>query len=205
MRVTVIFPKWQSYSGKGLDEQRAMNEIYRRYLDMLVNSNCDLEIILEDVQAVEIFKLLGYQYKRIVTCLNTPDLLFLTKQNNCDAYPDFVFDMHDSADQCDYGSAQQGHIDLGLIHEDKEKYMAKRIYVYRKRLRYAMDHHMMESKATLVFRLNNANDRVSHVGDLIRVGDGKLYMEVDMTTGSVVSYYGGVYVTEDMLPVILSA
>lgn len=204
MLVTVLFPKLTSYVGKGIDTQRTFNDIFKRYIGLLTNANCSIEVLVEDELALMQLKSMGVNSIKYITCIGKSDISFVN------SFPGQVnigmntLLLHGNA-ECVAGDVEKKFIvPISLVKEDREAYMSKRTDAFWKRVRLATDNLVSTRKNVLMFRMNNNNDRCIPVRETVSMGDGRLCIEVDMRSGVAISYYGGTYITEDLLPAILS-
>jgi hypothetical protein len=70
-------------------------------------------------------------------------------------------------------------------------------------IKFAANRYIRESEATVMFRGGGNQDTYSSLLKSIYEGDGRLYIEVDLNTGTVMSYYGGVYVDLDTVKMLV--
>ena len=163
-----------------------------------------LWILLEDTLAKSMLFDAGIIPERIVTCIAPVDLSLIKKYPTVEEMEPFVFDMYSDAIPMLYDSESKFDVPLTVMKEGKNAYFIKRVHAYRKRYAYCINKYLSGCSHVMQFRTDSSTDRGSAVKATAAAGDGRLCIEVNMSNQTVSSYYGGVFVTEDVLPTILS-
>jgi hypothetical protein len=204
MKITVVFPKASCYYGKSLDTQRIYSALFKKYLDMLAECNCQVEYLLEDDLAMDFMKDYTFANARIVTCVSPSDIKFFDNYRDLIDLNSRVYQAYNSTENYAGEFEKQYTVPITLIREDREAYIDKRVEVYRKRLRLATDAMLKSRKAVLMFRADNGLDKATALRDTVVNGDGRLCIEVNINSNMAVTYYGGTFLQEEYLPTILS-
>lgn len=203
MDFTLVFPKAQCYDNKDDNTQRTYNGVFKKYVKMLHDAGCRFEVQLEDKLACDILREMGINPYRIVTCISPSDIEFLRKYPEIEKLPDSVFVGYTDVEKCTYDMEKKYMVSPTLIKEGKEKFFQKRTEIYRKRQKEALNKILSERTNIMQFRTDTSSDRGNAISSTVKQGDGRLCIEVHLS-GRCTSYYGGVFVTEDVLPTILS-
>lgn len=204
MMIFVSFPKHQCYDLKDTGLQRTYKDKFIKYLKMLSDAGCDIEILLEDKLAIDMLHIAGITPKRISTCISKSDLDWINQYPEIEDLSDTVFSDYGIANKILYDGDSKFQVPLTVLREGKAEYFRKRSESYRKRYIYVIDRYLTDAQNVLQFRVNGPMDRGHAVSSTTRVGDGRLCIEVGLTSGFTTSYYGGVFVQEETLPMILS-
>lgn len=204
MMVFVSFPKAQCYDGKDLGTQRTYKEKFLKYLNLLKDNNVSIEILLEDKLAMDMCAAAGITPAKITTCIAKPDLDWVSKYPEIDDLESYVFSRYDGTQKNLYDSEGKFPVSLALLKEGKAVYFRKRVEAYHKRYNYTLSKMLSERKNVLQFRVANSMDRGVAVSTTASMGDGRLLIEVGITQGFTSTYYGGAFVTEETIPMILS-
>lgn len=204
MKVLVIFPKPQCYTLKDMAIQRTYREKFLKYIKLLSDNGCSLEVLLEDQLAYDMLQMVGVKPYMVSTCITKSDLDWIEKYPDIEDLSQRVFGDYASANKVLYDADSKFIVPLTMMKEGKAAYYKARVLAYHKRYRYTIDRYVTDSINVLQFRLDGPMDRSVAVRNTVRDGDGRLCIEVGLNTGFVQSYYGGVFVQEEYLPTILS-
>lgn len=204
MNVLLVFPKAQCYDNKDDNTQRRYIDVFKKYVKMLDDAGCTLTVQLEDKLAFDVLDVLGISPYRVVTCYSPSDIEFLRMYSDIEQLSSRLLVSYTETEKKHYDVEKKYIVDPTLITKGKDVYLKKRIEIYRKRYKEALNKLISEHTNVLQFTVNSMNDRGDAVRTMIRQGDGRLCVEVDLDTGRCFAYYGGAYITEDMLPTILS-
>lgn len=204
MKISVLFPKPQCYELKDLGLQRTYKERFMKYLKMLSDCGCNVEILLEDTLANNMTFDASITPYRVVSCIAPSDIGLIKQYPDIEELNHYVFDSYPSVEHVIYDAEKKFIVPLSVMKEGKAAYYTKRVKSYHKRYAYALGKYIEDCTNIMQFRLGNTLDRGLSACTTARQGDGRLCIEVSMTQGVVTSYYGGVFVTEDTLPMILS-
>lgn len=204
MRVLLLLPKPQCYNLKNLSTQRLYKEKFIKYIKLLVDSGCDIEVLLEDQLAFDMLGSMGLSPALVSTCLTKSDLDWINRYRDIEDFSDRVFGDYNSANKVLYDSESKFIVPLSVMREGHSVYNKERVMSYHKRYKYTIDRYIADSFNVLQFRLDNSMDRGCSVNSTAKQGDGRLCIEVGVNTGFVSSYYGGAFVQEEHLPMILS-
>ena len=204
MVVTVIAPKAQFFTSKSLDVQRTYLNYFKKYLNMLIENNVTIQYYIEDELMHNLMSELKYDNVLIITAIADSDFQLTKTNRELLNLPEYLYS-HDMSKVKPmlYDSDKKYSVSPSLLREVKEIYVSKRVEVARKRIRYAMDKQVREGKNVLLFRADSTMDRTSPVHDTVILGDGRLCIEVSLSSGLCVVYYGGSYIPENMVPEIL--
>lgn len=204
MVVLAISPKVQFYSSKGVNSQRTYRSIYKKYLDMLAENNVSIVCLLEDALTVGMLDELEYPDVSYVTCISKQDMEFFMKYPEFYELPPYFTTMYDKASERLYGFDKKYQVPPTLMREGKEVYFKARTDNAKKRISKARDMLIEQSKNIIQFRADSNMDNIKPLRDQVGLGDGKLCIEVALSSGSCVTYYGGTYIPDDVIPSILS-
>lgn len=204
MKVTVVLPKPQCYVSKDMGTQRVLKERFMKYLKLLSDCNCPVEILLEDTLARTMLFDAGITPARVVTCITPSDINLIQKYPHIEEMESYVFSYHKDTEKMIYDSETKYDVPLSVMKEGKNIYFTKRVQAYRKRYSYSINRYLAECQCVMQFRTDSSTDRGSAVKATAKNGDGRLCIEINMSNQTVSSYYGGVFITEDILPTILS-
>lgn len=203
MKILVVCPKPQFYVSKDMKEQRIHKERFMKYLGLLKEAECQVEIMLEDKLANDMLFDAGITPTRVISCISKSDLSLISSYPDIEQFENYVFDQYDSCEKAVYDAEAKYDVPLTLMKEGKAVYFKARVKAYHKRYQYALNRYVSECTNVMQFRTDNSMDRGSAVRTTVLQGDGRLCIEVNMSNITVQSYYGGVFITEDMLPTIL--
>ena len=204
MMVFVSFPKPECYYLKDTGLQRTYRDKFVKYLQMLSEAGCSVEILLEDRLAMDMTRAAGIKPKRISTCITKSDLNWINQYPEIEDLSDTVFSDYSIANKILYDADTKYQVPLTVLKEGKAEYFRKRSESYHKRYKYTINKYLTDATNVLQFRVNGPMDRGLAVTSTARTGDGRLCIEVGLTSGVVSSYYGGVFIQEETLPMILS-
>lgn len=206
MVVSVVFPKVSCYDRQDTDTKRIIKNLFKKYLQCLVDNDCTIEYFIEDRLAVDLINEMSIENTKMITAICKSDLIYLqSTMDEDDPIDNFVFLNYDKAICQAYNIEKRFVVDSKLLYTDRELYMKKRLEVYRKRRRTVMNEYVDKAKNILMFRTENILDRCHAVRNGVVQGDGRLCIEVSITEGLTRVYYGGVFVPDDMLPAIINA
>lgn len=203
MKVLLVFPKAQCYDNKDDNTQRKYLDIFKKYVKMLDDAGCKLTIQLEDKLAFDVLNSLQIKPDEIVTCYSPSDVEFLRTYGD-DELTDYVLINYTDTVAKHYDVEKKYTVDPTLIAKGRETYLKKRMDVYRKRYKESLNTLINESTNVLQFTVNSMNDRGNAIRTTVKQGDGRLCIEVDLDIGRCFAYYGGEFITEDIIPTILS-
>lgn len=204
MVVTIIFPKPQYYFGKDVNTQRIYRATFKKYIELLVKHNCTIEYFLEDEIAKTLLEELNVKDVKCISCLAPSDVLFSKQYPTLFELPEYIHQEYDYVQKFNYDVEQRYMVPHALLRESKEAYLQKRAEIARKRLRIATDRYLSYRSHVLQVRANNNIDRTTPIRDTIEMGDGRLCIEVSPDSNVCTTYYGGVFIPEDMLDSVLS-
>lgn len=204
MRIFVVFPKPNCYVGKDIKDQRIYKERFLKYLSLVKEAGASVEILLEDKLANDMLFEAGIEPARVISCISTADISLLDKYRNIEDLDEYVYATYSTVQQCCYDAVSRYTVPITKLKEGKSAYFNAMVKNYRKRYNYALNRYISEFPNVLQFRTDNSMDRGSAVKTTVSEGDGRLCIEVNMSNGTVASYYGGLFITEDLLPSILS-
>ncbi len=204
MRVLLLLPKPQCYNLKNLSTQRIYKDKFTKYIKLLLDSGCYIEVLLEDQLAFDMLGSMGVSPALVSTCISKGDLDWINKYPDIEEFSGRVFSEYGSANKVLYDSESKFLVPLSVMKEGHAVYYKERVMSYHKRYKYTIDRYITESPNVVQFRLNNSMDRGCSVSSTAKQGDGRLCVEVGVNAGFVSSYYGGVFVQEEHLPMILS-
>lgn len=205
MKVLVIFPKPQCYALKDMSVQRAYREKFMKYINLLSGHNCAIEVLLEDQLAFDMLNAAQVKPSKVSTCLTKSDLDWIEKYPEIEELSGRVYGDYSTAEDATYDANSKHVVPLTtLMKEGKSAYYKARVLAYHKRYRYAIDKHVSNATNVLQFRVDGPMDRSIAVRETVKPGDGRLCIEVGLNTGFVQSYYGGAFIQEEHLPMILS-
>ncbi len=199
-----MFPKASSYDGKNLDTQRIYLSVFKKYLGILKDAGCQVEYFLEDKLAMDFIKQFNFDSSRVLTCVSPSDITFFNNYRELIDLEPYVYEEYNDAIKEHGNYEKKKTVPITLLRSDREAYIQKRTDVYRWRTRSALDSYLSKSKASLMFRFDNGSDRASALRETVSQGDGRICIEVNPDSGAVLTYYGGTYLTEDNIPIILS-
>lgn len=204
MNITVVFPKPCCYDGKGLETKRIYRLQIMKYLNMAKDAGCKFEYFLEDKLARDFLREACITDAKIVTCLSKSDITFFKSYASLVDLEDYVYSEFDSTENYAGDVEKKYTVPLTMLREDRDAYIAKRVETFRKRLRTATDAYILSKKSVLMYRTDNGSDRTDPIRGTVNVGDGRLCIEVNIFSNMAVSYYGGTFIQEEYLPMILS-
>lgn len=206
MDILVVFPKAECYVGKSLDTQRIYRATVKKYVSILDEANCNVECLLEDelgrLLLPEMYHIARLNFNK--TCISENDITFFASMQDYLDLPAEIYQEWHGAECYAYDSAKRYTVPIELIREDRNKFMDKKVDVYRKRLRYATDKFIAAHKNVLMFRMDNGTDRATALRETIVEGDGRLLIEVNLNSNMAVTYYGGVFLPETNIKTIIS-
>lgn len=204
MEITVLFPKASAYDGKSTDVQRTMREVIKKFLNIFIEADCCLRYVLEDKLANDFIQELQYTNTKIVSAINNIDYHYLiNNEDKDDPIQPIVFELYSSVDNVAGDIDKHLRPDIRLAVQDSVQYEIQRASYYKKRRRHILDNLVSTSHNVLMFTINDNLDRCMHPSNTVSIGDGRLCVQVDLMTGIPVSYYGGVYIPEDVISDIL--
>lgn len=204
MNILLVFPKAQCYDNKDSNTQRMYIDVFKKYVKMLDDAGCSLIVQLEDKLAFDVLSVLGITPARTVTCISPSDLEFLRLYSDIEKLEDRVLINYSTTEQCTYDMEKKYIVEPTLIAKGKAVFLNKRAEIYRKRYKASLNKLINETTNVMQFRINGASDRGNAVSTIVHQGDGRLCIEIDIDAGRCISYYGGAFIPEDMLPTILS-
>ena len=204
MNILLIFPKSQCYDNKDDNTQRRYIDVFKKYVKMLDDAGCAITVTLEDKLAFDVLGVLGITPAQVVTCYSPSDIEFLRMYPDVEKLSDRVLVNYSETEKRHYDIEKKYIVDPTLIRKGKVAYLNKRTEIYRERYKEALNKLIAEHTNVMQFTVNSMNDRGDAVRTIVKQGDGRLCIEVDLGIGRCLAYYGGVYVEEDMLPTILS-
>ena len=203
MQMLMISPKVQFYSGKGVNSQRTYRSYYKKYLDLLAEHNIQIVCLLEDALTVGILNELEYSNVSYVTCISKQDMEFFMKYPEYYELPTYFSEMYEKASERLYGFDKKYQVPPTLMREGKEVYFKARTDSAKKRISKARDMLIEQTKNIIQFRADSNMDNIRPLRESVELGDGKLCIEVALSSGTCVSYYGGSYIPDDIIPSIL--
>lgn len=204
MNVLVIFPKPQCYDLKDTGVQRTYRQKFIQYLEMLVSNGCGIDVLLEDKLANSMMASIGQKPRNLFTCISKSDLDWVEKYPDTDQLNADVFNMYNKARPMLFDSESKFTVSLTVMKEGKAAYFNKRVKAYHNRYKYTIDKLVSTQKNIMQFRVGNSMDRGIAVKSTVAQGDGRLCIEIGINEGYVASYYGGVFIEENTLPMILT-
>lgn len=204
MRVLLIFPKSGCYDFKDDNTQRRYLDVFKKYVKMLDDAGCAITVTLEDKLAFDVLGVLGMTPASVVTCYSPSDIEFLRMYPDIEKIQDRVLVSYADTEMKHYDTEKKYIVDPTLIRKGKGVYLKKRTEIYRKRYKESLNTLIAEYTNVMQFTLNRMTDRGDSLRTLVKQGDGRLCIEVDMEIGRCFAYYGGVFIEEDMIPTILS-
>ena len=169
-----------------------------------MKTNTRIEYFIEDKIARNLLLELGAPNTKALSCVTPSDVTFSQQYPSLFEMPEYIVQEYDSAEKYLYDVERKYVVSPALIKEGKEVYLKKRADTAKKRLRLATDKYLSEKKCVIQFRANSNMDRTTPLRETITTGDGRLCIEVDIENGLCTTYYGGVYIPEDMIEQILS-
>lgn len=204
MKVLIIFPKPQCYEMKQLSVQRTYREKFMKYIKLLTDNNCTIEVLLEDKLADMMLSMAGIVPDVVSTCLIKSDLDWIEKYPDIESLDPRVFSGYEAANKVLYDSEKKFLVPLDVMKEGKAAYYKARVMSYHSRYKYTINRYVADAMNVLQFRLDGPMDRCQAIRNTVSEGDGRLCIEVGLNTGFVQSYYGGAFLQEEYLPTILS-
>ena len=206
MEITVLFPKASAYDGKPTDEQRTIRECVRKFLNIFTEADCCIRYILEDKLANDFIRGMQYDNTKTVSAINNIDHRYLmANEDKDDPIQPVFFELYDSVENVAGDIDKHLMPDIRLAVQDGVQYEIQRASCYKKRRRHILDNLVSTSRNVLMFTINDNLDRCKHPSSTISMGDGRLCVQVDLSTGIPVCYYGGVYIPEDVISGILQS
>ena len=204
MNVLVVFPKKECYINKPLSTQRVLREKFVKYLTLLKDAKCGIDILLEDSLAYDFCHELGIKPRVMYTCITNSDLEWIKRYPEMGDVSSRILADYPLAEKMVYDSDTKYLVPTSLMREGTMVYVRKRIDAYHKKYIYAINRLLRDTKNVLQFRVDNNMDRGAAIHTSVTEGDGRLCIEVGLNTGVSTVYYGGTYIQEDLLPTILT-
>lgn len=205
MSVLVVFPRPSVYEGKGIDAQRIMRKSIVKYLTMIKDANVKVEYFIEDRLAHNFIKQVGISNVRLLTSVCQKDSTVINKYPLLyDNLPEDYGTLYNLAEYVAIGFDSLYIPDFELMLTDMKSYQSKEVDGYYRRVKEGMQDYINKSMTVFNFRADNNSDRCKKLQDTVVIGDGRLCVDVSLNSNLTTVYYGGVYITEDNIPVILS-
>lgn len=207
MNLLVVFPKVQYYVRKDTDSIRIMRNTFSTVLRSLSDAGVKFSVLAEDALMQVVFKDLDIWYDKVIRVLSDRDVDFVKKylMDNEELSP--MISIVNAATFVD--TKADDHIKTPLITEyvtrgGLDAWLVDRTEAVFKHKRYAIDHLLEKQMAVLSFRSNTNMDSCTSIIEKSYMGDGKLYIEVDIESGMQTIRYGGVAIGLDDAKMILS-
>lgn len=204
MRVLTIFPKSEFYSLKDINTKRIIREAFQNWLLPLQEAGAKFECLIEDSLAIEIMSEMLNESPRAYTVLDEVDYNLITKYGN--KIPEEYYRLSSlwkEATKLDLGASEKIPAPIIVKYKDKSKWLPDRLECIDKRIKYSVSKLLRQSDAVLMFRGGGSNDAYSSLAESLSEGDGKLYIEVNASTGIGSCYYGGVFIDRDAVKMIV--
>ena len=209
MRLTVLTPRVLLDESKlSTDEARSKKAIIDKWFDIIAESNAQVEYLLEDEFMREYVKTRSLENPIISTQLKEEDIVFRKAIKNTELsmysyVSDETLSLWDKRFVRKVNLKRSVPIPVLRQFKDKDTWLQARSDYAVKLHRLRLTEYLRNQEAVLIFRAIRDNMCPS-LKDDVRIGDGRLYIEVDLTNGVASTYYGGQWIQPEYVKTILN-
>lgn len=200
MKVNVIFPNKVAYESKDINTQRDFRNMFKEWLEFLIESKAEIQIIFEDEFAHDMLNELSIPYKA-VSVMDVSDKKFV-EFKNADLHIVEDYFTEESPDINVIPNIKKINIPNVATYKDKSKWVEDRLEVARQRLKMACQWYVNNCDVILMF-MSNRQNYVKSPKASSYLGDGKLIAEVHLDTKMLDIVYGGVSIDKETFKTIL--
>lgn len=200
--MVIIFPKKSFYTSKSLEGQRIARDRVKKYLDLFCQNDIQFTRLLEDELASDFFNEYSIPAK-VITAIQKSDYVFMTQYPDRFDISQDVLAQYNNTELFEYSVEDQFKVDDNLMFKDLEGYLTKSTDAVRKRHRLVVSKLLERNPSACVFDGNVQTNMCTLPSSIATVGDGKLYIEVELQSNQTRIYFGGVYIPEDEIGNIL--
>ena len=209
MRLTVLSPRRLLDEDKlSSDASRNMKEVFDKWFDVFFNTGVTIEYFIEDDFSREYLKSKGYEKVIASSQLHEEDIAFRKSVSDSSLSITSLISektLKEWDKRYVRESLEKRKIPIPILRQyrSRDEWIAARSDYSVKMQRMRLTEYIKTVEAVAVFRAPS-NNMCPSLKDEVKVGDGRLYLEIDITTGIASAYYGGCWVEADFVKTILS-